>query len=77
MSLLSNALLPELYRRSVPNLPGGKFVGKNLSVKRIVIEAHGSSDFQLSGRPGWIDYSLRKAVMFRIQLSSDEGSGNF
>jgi uncharacterized protein (TIGR03435 family) len=35
--------------------PGGRFVGKNLPVKRLIIEAYEMSDFQVTGGPGWID----------------------
>src|ERR1700689_547852 len=36
-------------------LPGGSFVGKNLPVRRLVMEAYGVASFQISGGPGWID----------------------
>jgi uncharacterized protein (TIGR03435 family) len=36
-------------------MPGGTFVGKNLPVKRLVMEAYGVTDFQMTGGPGWID----------------------
>jgi hypothetical protein len=36
-------------------LPGGSFVGKNLSVRRLVMEAYDVGSFQVSGGPGWID----------------------
>jgi bla regulator protein blaR1 len=36
-------------------LPGGSFVGRNLPVRRLVMEAYGVGSFQISGGPGWID----------------------
>ena len=36
-------------------MPGGTFVGRNLPVKRLVMEAYGISDFQITGGPAWID----------------------
>ena len=36
-------------------MPGGTFVGKNLPVKRLVMEAYGVTDFQITGGPAWID----------------------
>jgi uncharacterized protein (TIGR03435 family) len=35
-------------------MPGGTFVGRNLPVKRLVMEAYGMSDFQITGGPAWI-----------------------
>jgi uncharacterized protein (TIGR03435 family) len=36
-------------------MPGGTFVGRNLTVKRLVMEAYAMSDFQIHGGPAWID----------------------
>jgi uncharacterized protein (TIGR03435 family) len=36
-------------------MPGGTFVGKNLPVKRLVMEAYGMTDFQVTGGPAWLD----------------------
>jgi uncharacterized protein (TIGR03435 family) len=36
-------------------LPGGRFTGRNVTVRKMIRNAFGVDDFQISGAPGWID----------------------
>ena len=38
--------------------PGGRFIAKNVSVKRLIEWAYGIKNFQISGGPGWIGSDL-------------------
>jgi uncharacterized protein (TIGR03435 family) len=38
--------------------PGGSFIAKNASAKRLIEWAYDIKDFQISGGPGWMDSDL-------------------
>jgi uncharacterized protein (TIGR03435 family) len=38
--------------------PGGRFIVRNFSVKRLIDWAYGIKDFQISGGPGWMGSDL-------------------
>src|SRR5262245_9243716 len=35
--------------------PGGRYIGTNMSLKGLVMQAYGLQHFQITGGPGWID----------------------
>src|ERR1700724_2511026 len=50
--------------------PGGSFIAKNVSVKRLIEWAYDIKDFQISGGPGWVGSDL-----YDISANA-ENSGN-